>query len=701
MRMKENKKNNPFPSSLKTFARTLHFHSPAAYEMVRQTFLKCLPCIETLNRWNCSKNYQPGIFSEILEYVSKMVLENQKNGKQLVFNITFDEINIKKWSFYCKKSHEWKGLVDLGGQLEEANNDINKQQASKALVFMLVNINGSFKTPVAYYFNNSMSGNEKFILLKDILIETHKHSIKVVSVTFDGDESNQKSCKIFGANFDCRDKNNFQSFFPHPVSSETVFVFFDPCHMLKLLRNYLALKGPLFDKDLCVIDWRFIKLLNDYQYAEGMHCACKIKNRHVHFSNEKMKVFLAAQVLSSSTSLALTYIEKDLKVDEFQGASATAQYCKTVNDAFDLLNTKNLFCKTPGRKAITIESLPKIKILVENLISYFESLRINVPKKISNVSIANESEQISIQKSVLDTKLVRTGFVGLIICLKNLVSICEMLFSKKIITYFLSYKISQDHVEMLFALIRRMNGFTNNPTTVQFTSALKKLLLNNMNVSVPASANCTPQDSTLMISDQSNILTIECGTDIDQLKKEKKSLNECKNSLKNNFQIDNFLHSNCPLIDHDYTKHDKWFQSEYLEDLIKHTAGFITHSLKKKIHCAKCLGLLQGTVTSKSKITFLKNRGGLNFASDDVYLICLNTEKVLRRYEKSLMSKNINFTVVSETLKILPRYIFDNDTHQYEQEVLHDHRQQLIYLIVQHYLDTRLKHESDKINDVK
>jgi len=68
----------------------------------------------------------------------------------------------------------------------------------------------------------------------------------------------------------------------------------------------------------------------------------------------------------------------------------------------------------------------------------------------------------------------------------------------------LSYKISQDHVEMFFALIRRMNGFTNNPTSIQFRSAYKKLLLNNMNVLVPATANCTPQDLTLMISDASN-----------------------------------------------------------------------------------------------------------------------------------------------------------------------------------------------------
>jgi len=82
--------------------------------------------------------------------------------------------------------------------------------------------------------------------------------------------------------------------------------------MLKLMRNYFALKEPILNKESQKISWDFIKKLNDLQYEEGLHCACKIRNRYVYFSNEKMKIFLAVQVLSSSTSLALTYVEKEL-----------------------------------------------------------------------------------------------------------------------------------------------------------------------------------------------------------------------------------------------------------------------------------------------------------------------------------------------------------------------------------------------------
>ena len=65
--------------------------------------------------------------------------------------------------------------------------------------------------------------------------------------------------------------------------------------MLKLVRNYFALKGPLY-RNSKPINWNYIIQLNEKQYQEQMHCACKIKNRYVYFHNEKMKVFLAMQV---------------------------------------------------------------------------------------------------------------------------------------------------------------------------------------------------------------------------------------------------------------------------------------------------------------------------------------------------------------------------------------------------------------------
>jgi len=77
-RIKENKPKAPFSSHLKDFTKTLHFHSPAAYQIIRQNFLKCLPCIDTLNKWYSSKDYKPGISKEIISHVSEMVQKELK-----------------------------------------------------------------------------------------------------------------------------------------------------------------------------------------------------------------------------------------------------------------------------------------------------------------------------------------------------------------------------------------------------------------------------------------------------------------------------------------------------------------------------------------------------------------------------------------------------------------------------------------------
>ena len=69
-----------------------------------------------------------------------------------------------------------------------------------------------------------------------------------------------------------------------------------------------------------------------------MHAACKIKNRHVYFHNEKMKVFLAAQILSRSASKALTLLETEYRDPIFKGAAVTARFCEMSNDMFDHLN---------------------------------------------------------------------------------------------------------------------------------------------------------------------------------------------------------------------------------------------------------------------------------------------------------------------------------------------------------------------------
>jgi len=122
--MKERKPTAPFPSNLKNFARTLHFHSPAAYEFVRRNFLNYLPCTQILNSWICSKEYKFGISEEINNNISTIVKQESAKSKKLIFNLVFDEMN----------PHSWNGLVDLDDQLHETSNREHKIENIKLLV---------------------------------------------------------------------------------------------------------------------------------------------------------------------------------------------------------------------------------------------------------------------------------------------------------------------------------------------------------------------------------------------------------------------------------------------------------------------------------------------------------------------------------------------------------------------------------------
>ena len=100
--------------------------------------------------------------------------------------------------------------------------------------------------------------------------------------------------------------------------------------------------------------------------------------------------------------------------------------------------------------------------------------------------------------------------------------------------------------------------------------------------------------------------------------------------------------------------------------------------------------MLDGPTSSKSKLTMLKNRGGLIFVSDDVNSICRYTEKVLRGFKNSMFTQYVNKKLVTQSLKILSPSVLDDDNHYLDQEFLNDHRHKSIYLIFQSYsIETR------------
>lgn len=114
-----------------------------------------------------------------------------------------------------------------------------------------------------------------------------------------------------------KNKQNFKPYFKNPYNDTKIYKFFDACHMIKLIRNYFGERRIFFRPGDNCVKWSFIMDLHLKQKSDGLHCACKIRRHHVFYHREKIKVCLAAQLWSSSTTKTLKFLDEELHDPQF------------------------------------------------------------------------------------------------------------------------------------------------------------------------------------------------------------------------------------------------------------------------------------------------------------------------------------------------------------------------------------------------
>ncbi|KAH7953865.1 hypothetical protein HPB49_013150 [Dermacentor silvarum] len=94
----------------------------------------------------------------------------------------------------------------------------------------------------------------------------------------------------------------------------------------------------------------------------------------------------------------------------------------------------------------------------------------------------------------------KTGFLGFLVCMESIEKMFDHLVVQGTMTYILTHKVSQDHVETFFGCIRGRDGFNNNPTAAQFTASYKRLLVQT-EVTSSSAGNCSPDIVSILTSD--------------------------------------------------------------------------------------------------------------------------------------------------------------------------------------------------------
>ena len=255
--------------------------------------------------------------------------------------------------------------------------------------------------------------------------------------------------------------------------------------MLKLARNALGDKEIFYTDGGETISWYYIKELFNVQQSDILHLGNKLKNVHIKWHNQKMKVAVAAQTLSSSVAAGMMYL-RSLKLKQFEKCEQTAEFIQNINDIFDILNTKSKFGKK-FKSPLTLKNFMELQSYLQHIISYLKEL-----------------------KDVDGTKLVngprKTFILGFAVSSNSILAIAKKLLNREYnkFEYVLTYRFSQDQIEMLFSKIRSRLGWNNNPNALQFKWALRALLQKNQ-ITASEKANCTVVEEEKMDQEMGHV----------------------------------------------------------------------------------------------------------------------------------------------------------------------------------------------------
>ena len=584
-----NKGSGTYPPELKAFALTLQFYSARAYEYVRKTFGKNLPHPKTVSNWYSCVNGNPGFHDEVL---SALKIKAESSGR-LQCSLMMDEVAIRKQLDYDRSRDKFVGYVDLGVELDDT---ASLPLANEALVFLIVCLTDSWKMPVAYFLIAGLHGIERANLIKLCVTKLHDVGVDVVSLTFDGCSANCSAAQQLGVSFDV---SNPQPTFENPCDPNSkICVFLDVCHMLKLMRNTLADKQILRDTHGKVIMWEHIRKLHELQDKEGLLAANKLNERHVQWNRQKMKVKLAAQTLSSSVADSLFFCQNDLGLPEFSDCAGTIEFLRVIDHLFDVLNSRNPLAK--GYKApLRLQNESCWRPFLMYACDYLRGL------KLSNGQPVHQS-------------LRKTGVISFVLSISSVCVLFDTLVRQQAtLHYLLTYKYSQDHLELFFSLVRSRGGSNNNPSPLQLQATWKRLLTHNQ-VKDIATGNCEPQDHCQLLflaetPPKSTIRQVHVPWHID---------------------VDNTI-SSTDTADHDYMPSMKSL-SCYVDNVVFYIAGFVARAVCEHIRCTLCQAALVSekdceNVYRRDICLFaIKDRGGLYMPSDDVVAVCKIAERSVR-----------------------------------------------------------------------
>lgn len=391
-----------------------------------------------------------------------------------------------------------------------------------------------------------------------------------------------------------------------------------------------------------------------------------MNKRHIDWKDQRMHVRTAVETLSNSTAESIEFLIMS-GVPQFANADATVDFIKRFDKLWDVMNTHRVKHNAINKykSALNPANKDEIFIFLHDMKEYILSLMVTHPKK---------TKRIQIVKSEW-----KTGFRGYIIDIISLMNLYRELVEKhNWLTFFATYRISQDHLEMFFGKIRAMNGNNDNPMPHQFTSAYRKLQL-QCDIPVSAFSNVTSLVS-------SNVLTIS------SIPKRRSMLNKDVDDFRNAFQgeFQSLLPSSS--LDTGSVEFLEWEQilaGDYLTDKLQDPGiVFAANIIERKlttcdqVYCQWCVKVLERNEKVDSQMCI---NVGRDTPCLSTYHLCKLTDSAIKFYinNEPRFKQRIYVDIVNtlEWENIFPLF--------YEEHHDSEHKDFLVKFIIDEYINKK------------
>lgn len=535
------------------------------------------------------------------------------------------------WSNETQSFSGFSSITNSSKHSEDEGEDIPKLQVAKdALVFMVVG--PDFKLAVGYHLLNGLESIDRAALTLEAIRSMEGTGTYVMSLTSDGLRANIVVAQLLGSRFDEQ-----ITYFQSPTYSEKkFFIIFDPPHMLKLVRKQFSKVALSYQNRS--LNWDLLRVLVDKQSSENFNLRNKLTDHNIKWHQKPMNVRMAAETISNSVADALEQLGQD-GYAEFKDYEATVEFLRIFNNTFDILNTAQKSESDNGYKQRICNDT------AEHIFSFLDKLK----QYILGLEIEVRTKKRVHKKQVLDS--VAMGFIGFYVDAISLKGIYDEFVRNGPLEEFYTKQFSQDHLETFFSLIRNSQGSNDNPNTVEFRSAFRKLFI--CHPLLTSAGHNTISDATGISTASSTARKLSRPANLDQSAEFDLEIDYDEiifNELESMEAFDQHLNANIALnIENEITK---------------------AMSHKSKKNCSECANVFAQNRKINDELLAKKKTGSVQQPCESTLQIVILSNAVQRFISSNVQSKDISavFKAIENNLFIDDLYVASNFVHQQQNE---------------------------------